>query len=129
MARKTEPYAPHPDWTKARFFSFIRSALRAAWSRYPPKYQVLANAKRKSESSNKRLKYEFQCNKCKDWYPQKQVSVDHIIPAGTLRDFEDLPEFCRRLFVSIEELQVLCTVCHHKKSALERAARSKNKDK
>lgn len=122
----TPPFEPHPDWTEARFFAFLRSALRAAWSRWPPKYKVLAEAKRKSESSNKRLKWEFQCNECKAWFPQKQVSVDHMVPAGTLRRFEDLPDFCRNLFVGTESLQVLCDECHSRKSLAERQSTKNN---
>lgn len=117
---RTPPYEKYPEWSEARFFSFLRSALRSAWSKYPPKYTVLAKAKRKSQSENKRLKWEFQCNKCKHWYPQKEVSVDHEVPAGTLRTFEDLPEFCRKLFCSEEELQVLCSTCHSEKTRQER---------
>lgn len=122
---RTPPYEKYPEWSNARFFSFLRSALRSAWSKYPPKYTVLAKAKRKSESDNKRLKWEFQCNECNRWHPQKEVSVDHIIPAGTLKTFEDLPEFCRKLFCSEEELQVLCKACHDIKTKQEREDKQK----
>lgn len=122
---RTPPYEKYPEWSEARFFSFLRSALRSAWSKYPPKYTVLAKAKRKSESNNKRLKWEFQCKECGLWHAQKEVSVDHITPAGTLRTFEDLPEFCRKLFCSEEELQVLCSVCHSEKTRQEREDKNK----
>ena len=125
----TPSFSEYPKWTEAAFFSFLRSGLRAKWTRWPPKYEVLANAKRPSQSANKRLKYEFQCNQCKGWFPQKEVSVDHIEPVGTLRTFEDLPEFCRRLFVGTDKLQCLCSVCHRIKTNEETAARKKHKDK
>jgi hypothetical protein len=54
--------------------------------------------------------------------------VDHIEPVGTLRTFEDLPEFCRRLFVGIDKLQVLCKTCHNKKTLAETKERKKNKE-
>ena len=121
MARKTEPFAKYPEWTQARFWSFVRSALRSAWSRYPPKYKVLANSKRNYKGPNKQQKYEFQCAECKEWFKAKEVSVDHITPAGTLRTYEDLPSFVEKLFVSEDELQVLCTKgCHAKKTLAER---------
>ena len=121
MARKTEPFAKYPEWTQARFWSFVRSALGSAWSRYPPKYNVLANAKRNYKGPNKQQKYEFQCAECKGWFKAKEVSVDHITPAGTLRTYEDLPSFVEKLFVSEDELQVLCTKgCHAKKTLAER---------
>lgn len=122
----TPPFSEHPEWSEAKFFAFIRSALRAAWSRWPPKYRLLAAAKRKYEGPNKRLKWEFLCNECKTYHPQKDVSVDHIIPAGTLRCFEDIGPFCQRLFVGEDKLQVLCTGCHKIKTGLEREEK-KNK--
>ena len=120
MAKKSPPFGPHPEWTEARFWSFIRSALRSAWSRYPVKYKVLANAKRNYKGPNKQQKYEFQCAECKEWFKAKEVSVDHITPAGTLRSYEDLPDFVRKLFVSEEELQVLCDKDHKAKTLAER---------
>ena len=124
----TPPFAEYPDWSEAKFFSFIRSALRAAWSRWPPKYQLLAKAKRKYEGPNKRLKWEFLCNECKNYYPQKEISVDHIDPAGTLRTFEDIGLFCQRLFVGEDKLQVLCSECHRQKTSQEREERKNNKE-
>ncbi|UFK09623.1 HNH endonuclease [Xanthomonas phage DES1] len=127
MARKTEPFRHYPEWSEARFWSFVRSALRAAWSRYPVKYKVLAKAKRAYKGPNKNQKYEFQCAQCGGWFKAKEVSVDHIIPAGTLKCYADLPSFVEKLFVSEEELQVLCTADHQVKSNAERAARKEIK--
>ena len=116
MAKRTAPFKEYPEWTDARFYSFLRSALRTASTRWPPKYIVLNNAKRKSQSDNKRLKWEFQCALCNEWFPQKQISIDHIVPCGTLKSFDDLPEFCRRLFVGTSKMQALCKPCHDNKT-------------
>ena len=120
MGNKTPPHPAYPAWTEARYWSFLRSALRAAWSKWPPKYECLKRAKRPSQSENKRLKHEFQCNHCKGWFAQKNVAVDHITPVGTLRTYDDLAGFVQRLFVSVEALQVLCDACHHVKTQRER---------
>lgn len=120
---RTPPHEAYPEWSEAKFWSFIRSGLRAKWSRWPPKYQVLSDAKRNSKSDNKRLKYEFQCNECREWFPNKEVSVDHIVPVGTLRSYEDLPAFVQRLFVGVDKLQVLCSTCHNKKTRTENEQR------
>lgn len=98
----------------------MRSGLRALWTKYPVKYQVLQEARRKSQSPNKKLKWEFCCKECNNWFPQKQVSVDHIISAGSLNDFSDLPGFVERLLCKKEGLQVLCDTCHQKKTNEER---------
>lgn len=107
-------------WTDARYWSFIRSALRRAWNKYPPKYQALNNAKRRKQQAKGNQKYEYQCASCKRWYARKNVSVDHISPAGTLRDYSDLPAFVSKLLCSVEGLQVLCFRCHQKKTNEER---------
>lgn len=110
-------------WTTSRYFSFIRSALRQAWNKYPVKYQCLNNAKRPSQLDDKRTKWEYQCNECKGWFKTKEVQVDHKESAGSLKTYEDLPDFVRRLFCELDNLQVLCKVCHDKKTKEERNAK------
>jgi 5-methylcytosine-specific restriction endonuclease McrA len=46
--------------------------------------------------------------------------VDHIIGAGSLNCAADLPGFVERLFCEQDNLQVLCTECHDKKTKLEK---------
>ena len=122
MANRTPPFEPYPKWSEAKFFGFLRSALRSASSKWPPKYEVLLAARRPSQSDNKRLKWEFQCAECQAWFPQKEVSVDHIIPVGTLRTWDDIAPFVQRLFVGHAGLQVLCKLHHDAKTKLERAS-------
>ena len=110
-------------WTDARFFSFIRSALRRAWTHFPNKYKVLANAKRRKKNTTGKQKYEYQCAACRKWFSGKSVQVDHISPAGTLRSYDDLPSFVSKLFCDIDGLQVLCTACHSGKTMKERGIR------
>mgnify|MGYP001550323657 FL=1 len=116
---KEKPYGGG-KYTKAAFFSFIRSALRQKSRRWAPIYQCLQDARRPSRSRNKRLKWEFICAKCKRWYPASKVSVDHKVPAGSLKDFADLPGFVERLFCEKDQLQVLCLKCHDIKTKKER---------
>lgn len=107
-------------WTEARYWSFIRSALRRGWSKYPNKFKTLNAAKRRKTNAKGNQKYEYQCASCSKFFAGKNVSVDHIVPAGTLREFSDLPEFVSRLFCPIEGLQVLCHKCHKAKTNEER---------
>jgi hypothetical protein len=69
-------------------------------------------ARRKNQSDNKRLKFEYQCATCKAWRPGKDVEVDHIVPCGSLKSFDDLRGFTERLFCEADQLRVLCATCH-----------------
>jgi hypothetical protein len=89
--------------------------FRFSW---PPRYEALNSARR--TVTGKRHKYEYQCNMCEKWFKQKEVEVDHIESIGTLRQYEDLPTFVERLFVSVDELRVVCKPCHKKRTKEER---------
>ena len=117
------------SWTTARYFSFIRSALRAAWMKYPVKGIVLKKARRnvrKNENRDKRIRhrFEFKCAVCKKFHKASQVQVDHIIPCGSLNSYEDLPRFVSTLFCEEDNLQVICTECHNEKTKKERVERA-----
>ncbi len=106
--------------TESAFWSFIRSALRQKSRWWKPITQCKLKARRPYKGSNKRQKFEYQCNNCKEWFPDKRVNVDHITPAGTLRSAADLPGFVERLFCEIDGLQVLCSKCHDEKTKQEK---------
>ena len=111
-------------WTKARYFSFIRSALRRAASNYPVKYQVKDQARRvKPKGKEGRHRFEYHCAHCNEWFPDKEVEVDHIIGAGSLKEYTDLPGFVERLFCEPRGMQILCKPCHQLKTNDERRAR------
>lgn len=118
---RTPDFVEYPAWSTAKFWSFVRSGLRAKWSRWPPKFEVLKNAQRPYKGPNTRQKYEYQCSECKQWHIQKDVEVDHITPAGSLNDWSQLAGFCERLFVGVGKLRVLCKVCHKAITQKEKA--------
>lgn len=96
--------------------------MRKAWQRWPPRYAALAAAKRPYRGDNPRQKFEYQCACCSDWFMGKQVSVDHIIPWGSIQGLS-LDEAWGRLLVSVDQLQVLCDTCHDAKTAIEKNGR------
>jgi transposase-like protein len=104
----------HPQWTQAKFWTFIRSALRQAWNKYPPKYEALKDAEvgRKVNKDTGKLAKHYKCAKCGKDFPVKRVQVDHIIPVGTLKDWSHIEGFARRLFCHKKDLRVLCKECH-----------------
>ena len=107
-----KPYAGG-RWSQARFFGFIRSALRRTSTRWPPKCDASKAARRKYTGPNKRQKWEVRCSECGKWYKLKEVNVHHTGPCGTLKAFTDLPGFVERLFCEVDGFEVLCNdKCH-----------------
>jgi 5-methylcytosine-specific restriction endonuclease McrA len=106
--------------TESAFWSFIRSALRQKSRWWKPISECKNKVKRIYKGPNKRQKFEYQCNHCKNWFPDKNVNVDHIIPAGSLTSANDLPGFLERLFCEVDGLQVLCQCCHDIKTKQEK---------
>lgn len=122
--RKPRPYG-NGRYTESQFWGFIRSGLRYKYNKWGPKYDVLKEARQKSRA--KRFKWKYRCSSCGRVYPLKSVSVDHIEPCGSLRSFDDLPGFVKRLFCEKGGLQVLCHKCHDKKTKEDREnAKSNN---
>lgn len=119
MGNRVERPRAGATWTEARFWQFIRSGLRMLWQKWPVKWQVLEEARRPSTLGDKRVKWEYQCKSCKGWFLGKDVQVDHIVPAGSLKRLEDLAPFVSKLLVEKDGLQVLCSTCHDKKTREE----------
>jgi hypothetical protein len=42
----------------------------------------------------------------------KETAVDHIVPCGSIKCFEDIGPFVQRLLCEMDDLRVLCTKCH-----------------
>ena len=110
--------------TESAFWSFIRSALRQKSRWWKPISEAKAKAKRLYKGPLKRQKFEYQCNQCKNWFPDKKINVDHICPAGSLNSAQDLPDFVERLFCEVDNLQTLCEGCHNVKTKSEKDAKS-----
>ena len=106
--------------TESAFWSFIRSALRQKSRWWKPITECKLQAKRAYKGTNKRQKFEYKCASCNNWFPEKQINVDHIKPAGSLNCAQDLPGFVDRLFCEQENLQVLCEKCHDVKTKSEK---------
>jgi 5-methylcytosine-specific restriction endonuclease McrA len=122
--KKTSPKTRNAGTlTESAFWGFIRSGLRQKSRWWKPITQCKMSSRRSYKGPNKRQKFEYLCNVCNDWFPDKEINVDHIIPAGSLQCANDLPGFVERLFVEVEGLQVLCSTCHNKKTQNEKSSR------
>lgn len=123
VIKKVKPVKPRNGgkFTESAFWSFIRSTLRQKSRWWIPISMAKKNARRPYKGPNNRQKFEYKCAKCGKWFPEKAISVDHIIPAGSLNCADDLPGFVERLFCEVEGLQVLCNdTCHNEKTKNEK---------
>ena len=118
-------------WSEARWHSFVVSALRYAFRKWPPKYEALKEAftKVQTNSSSGRLARHFKCAICKKQFPQALVQVDHISPIiDPKKGFVDWNTFIERLFCEKEKLQILCKPCHKIKTNEEKQERTNDKN-
>lgn len=105
--------------TESQFWSMIRSTLRSKSRWWKPILECKQKARRKYTGENKRQKWEYLCSSCGNYFPEKEISVDHIKAVGTLKSAQDLPEFVENLFCTVENLQCLCDNCHSFKTILD----------
>lgn len=114
------------QWTEARFASFIKSALRAASRKWPPKWEALKKAcvGKKLNKATGKLIFHYKCNGCTRLFKAADVQVDHIEPVVDIdRGFRGWDEYIDRMFCETDHLQVLCKECHSIKTSNEKAAR------
>jgi 5-methylcytosine-specific restriction endonuclease McrA len=111
------------QWTQSRFNSFIKSALRAASSRWPPKYAALNKAytNTKTNTNTGRLAKHYKCAECSNEFVAKDVQVDHIEPViDPYLGFTSWDEVIKRMFCEVGGFQVLCKQCHSIKTNAEK---------
>jgi len=88
----------------------IRSALRDI-SRWWKPIKAARDRVRLGKGKNAMYRCE-QCFSLVD-----KIEIDHVVEAGSLKDYNDLPGFCERLFVEDPLLlMALCTSCHSRKT-------------
>lgn len=115
-------------WTDGRFRSFITSAIRSGFRRYPNKYLALKNAflSRKKNKASGRIAAFYKCAKCKKGYTNKDVQVDHMSPVvDPAVGFVNWDDYIQRMYCPVENLQVLCKKCHAVKTKEERKLKCK----
>lgn len=115
--------------TESQYFSKIRSLLRSGFRYYKPMTIALDNASRPYKGLNKRLKKEYQCAICKEWFPRKDVEIDHLVPCGSLKCYDDIVPFIKNLTQEDpKSYQILCKKDHLVKTLEERKQAKENKD-
>jgi hypothetical protein len=116
--------------TDAQYFSKIRSILRSGFRYWKPMQMALEKASRPSQSINKRIKKEYQCNHCKNWFKRADVEIDHVLEAGSLNCYEDIVPFIQRLTKEdITSYQILDKKCHKIKTDAYKQLKKKTNGK
>ena len=123
MATKAPKTRCSGTMTDAAFFSFIRSGLREKSQRWQPVYHAKKLAQVPYVGTDKRTKYHYTCAICNGDFKGTETMVDHIVPCGSLKGFNDLPAFVERLFCEVGGLRVLCKPCHQEVTNAERLAK------
>lgn len=116
-------------WTQARYNSFIKSALRSASQRWPPRYETLNDAcvgQRINPASGRLAKF-YTCNGCKQIFPAKDVEVNHKIPVVPTEGFDNWDNVIKRMYCEKEGLETLCKPCHRSTTKRESEERKANK--
>lgn len=110
-----KPYVPWMERTESARFSFIKGAIRSASTRYPPRYEVLAKAKRgkRVNAATGKMAEHYECNICHELFPAKMVITDHIDSVVDVSGFNSWDEVIKRMFCNPEGLQILCKTCHN----------------
>ena len=115
------------EWTQSRFNSFIKSALRQASTRWPPKNKIKKKARLTRGiylcSGFKTLPHEVPASiQLEDKKKRtNNVLVDHINPViNPTKGFTTWDEVINRLFCEEDNLQVLCYDYHTRKTQEEK---------
>ena len=115
------------QWTKARYRSFIMSALRRA--QWPVKYEAIRSAFVRdgvNPATGRKCKLH-KCSACGELFPAKDMRADHIDPIVPVTGFDNWDALIGRLFCEIGGFQAICVECHSIKTKAENAERKKNK--
>lgn len=103
-------------WTEARYWQAVRSALRRGFRFWKPIQDALRRARIPFKGSHGQ-RFAYICAACLKPYKRTHVSVDHIVPCGSLKSLADVAGFLERLTAEGEEsYQVLCDKCHQEKT-------------
>jgi len=114
MSSTIEPWEHEGSiWkSKSAYFSWIRGQIRRGlWSRNPIKNYIKRQASKPAPRGS-RAKKVIQCEFCKVDHAQSKIEVDHIIPAGSLKDWEDVGPFMERMLHPSGGYRLLCKPCH-----------------
>lgn len=97
----------------------LRAAVRMIWSRSSER----ATIKKLAIFKDAELGKAFICPICSVKHHEKMGEVDHVPAVGPLDNWRDIESYIDRMFFGPQQL--ICVICHKKKSTKDRAAMRK----
>jgi len=117
--------------------NWIVQRLRQLSLKWPPRNNVKKNNRREYYKTKKdgtqydKPNFEYQCNICKEWFPDSKVQLDHISPvvdpenATLYTEEEFIGKFAISLLCYEDNYQIAWINCHELKTRLENEKRKK----
>lgn len=122
--------------TESKFWNFVRSALRQAWSRHEVKLKFVESFRIRVNNPNPNRRVEtcwgMTCAKCKQDFPLpvessvkkkieehtkvpfNYIEINHKTEAGSLKSKDDIGRFATNLlYVNFDDLEPICKECHN----------------
>lgn len=124
-----EPWQQCPDvWsTEAKYFQWIRGAMRKAWCRHPVKVSYMNLHRFKAplgkvtfKAPNGQMIWATKCETCGHTFKVGMTEVDHVVRAGGCKSWEEFNPWIKSLLhINHNSLAIICKHCHHIKSYAE----------
>lgn len=93
----------------------IVNIIRAGTTRWPGRNECFKRFSKLVEETPGKFKTYWQCNDCKSWYRNKiDLEMDHIKEIGSFTG--SLNDYAIKTYCAQSNLQLLCSVCHTKKT-------------
>jgi len=126
------------QWTDARMNQFIMGALRKAHTKWGPANLAKAKARVRrgwyrcagcGEEMPATIPAVYKSGKkAGQSYRKENAVIDHINPViDPVVGFVSWDEVVKRMYVEVDDYQILDDACHSKKTAEERVVRKENK--
>ena len=99
---------------------FVAKYMRRLWVRWPERKKAMNAVKKRKyrlkkdgKGFTKAYRSLYKCERCREHFYSKDVSVHHIVQVGNPgKTNESLLRYLKRLFCDYMDLRVLCKKCH-----------------
>lgn len=119
-------WGPGTPWkNETAWWTFLRGLFRRGWNHHPWKIEKIKADRKQipnpNPKGNKSTVWGATCAMCHKDFVLKDIQVDHIEPAGSLKCEEDMLGFIKRLlFVTKDDLRLVCKDCNSALSLVDK---------